>query len=323
MIVQEKLTYELDNFSEKLFEEKKIFHDHDQLFKTLIDTFFEDFMKLFFPEVHDYINFNTVRPLSEEVFTDIFSGEHRRADIVIEANVRGEDSVIIIHVESQSTYEKNFHERMFLYYNLLYNRYRKPILPIAVYSYGEKRLGQSEYVMSFPFFKVIQFNFLTVQLSTMDWRKYLKNENPLAAALLSKMGYTEDERIQVKKEFFIMMTRLELSDAETYFLIGFFERYLKLSEEEEVKLMEELKQSEDWEAIMRLPISYEERGKKIGREEGREEGRAEGREEGREKERMEIAKELIKAKMPIDFIHKTTKLAEKQIKELIGELNRT
>src|SRR5699024_4253636 len=122
-------------FTGKLFEEKSTYHEHDQSFKMLIDMFFEDFMKLFFHKARNYIKFKTVRPLSEEVFTDIFGGQHRRADIVIEANVKGTDSVIIIHVEPQSTYEKNFHERMFLYYNLLYNKYRKPILPIAVYSY--------------------------------------------------------------------------------------------------------------------------------------------------------------------------------------------
>ena len=35
----------------------------------------------------------------------------------------------------------------------------------------------------------------------MDWRSYIHTNNPVAAALLSKMGYTEKERVQVKKEF--------------------------------------------------------------------------------------------------------------------------
>src|SRR5690625_2666887 len=162
-----------------------------------------------------------MKPLSEEVFTDISGGEHRRADIVIETKLKGEETLIIIHVEPQSTYEKNFHERMYLYFSLLYNRYRKPILPIAVYSYDEKRIGPHEYKMGLPFFNVLTFNFLTVELSSMDWRKYLKTNNPVAAVLMSKMGYGPLERVQVKKDFLRIMTKMQLNNANTKFLISF------------------------------------------------------------------------------------------------------
>jgi len=53
---------------------------HDQLFKQLIHTFFEEFLQLFFPEIHHQIDFSTIKPLSKELFTDLIEGENRRRD---------------------------------------------------------------------------------------------------------------------------------------------------------------------------------------------------------------------------------------------------
>jgi len=75
---------------------------HDQLFKQLIHTFFSEFLEVFFPEVHHHVDFSTIKPLSEEMFTDLIEGESRQADIVIEGKLKGTDSLIIIHVEPQS-----------------------------------------------------------------------------------------------------------------------------------------------------------------------------------------------------------------------------
>lgn len=110
---------------------------HDQLFKQLIHTFFEEFLEAFFPEIHKQIDFQSTVQLSEEFFTDLIDGDVRRLDIIVQARIIGEESLIIIHVEPQSSVQTNFHERMFQYFSLLYHKFRKPIIPIAVYSYEE------------------------------------------------------------------------------------------------------------------------------------------------------------------------------------------
>jgi hypothetical protein len=58
-----------------LFSGSTMAIDHDRLFKELLRTFFAEFMKLFFPEVHESIDFDHVIFLSEEVFTDVVVGE--------------------------------------------------------------------------------------------------------------------------------------------------------------------------------------------------------------------------------------------------------
>lgn len=273
---------------------------HDQLFKELIHTFFSDFLELFFPEVHLHIDFSSIKPLSNEMFTDMIEGESRKADIVIETKLKGQDTLIIIHVEPQSYGQANFNDRMYQYFSLLYNKYRKSILPIAVFSYDEHRYEQNEFTIKFPFFHVLTFNFLMVELRKMNWRDYIQSKNPVAAALLSKMGYTEKERVQVKKEFLQMLVKMEMNPAKTRMINGFFESYLQLDKREEEELMEEIKQMNDAEEILKLPNSWEEKG--------------------RTEEKREIAREMLKEGATIEFIAKVTQLDKEKIESIKKQL---
>lgn len=121
----------------------------------------------------------------------------------------------------------------------------------------------------------MRFQFLKVELKQKNWREYIRQDNPVAAALLSKMGYRVDERVEVKKEFLRMLVRLEQDPARMTLLTGFFDTYLTLNEEEERQLRMELQKLDPDEGvrIMEITTSWHEKG----REEGRVEGRAEGR----------------------------------------------
>lgn len=164
------------------------------------------------------------------MFTDLIEGETRRVDIVIEVKLKGTDSLIIIHVEPQSYRQPEFNERMYQYFSLLYNKYRKPILPIAIFSYDENQAELNEFTIDFPFFHVLTFQFLMLELRKIDWRQYVHSNYPVAAALISKM---------------------ELIN-------GFFETYLTLNESEEKELMKEIKQlnRNESEQIFKLPNSW-------------------------------------------------------------------
>lgn len=119
---------------------------------------------------------------------------------------------------------------MFVYFSRLFEKYRKRILPIAVFSYNEKRNEPNTFQIAFPFLDVMKFQYLTIELNQLHWREFIRKDNPVAAARLSKMGYTKEERVQVKLEFIRMLVRLELDPARTELLFGFFETYLGSAE---------------------------------------------------------------------------------------------
>ncbi|AXM88174.1 transposase [Anoxybacillus ayderensis G10] len=238
--------------------------DHDRLFKELIQTFFEEFIVLFFPAMHEHIDFHHLSFLSEELFTDVTAGEKYRVDLLVETKLKGEDGLVIVHIENQSYVQPSFPERMFIYFSRLFEKYRKPIVPIAVFSYDTIRDERSAFTLQFPFGHVLDFRFFTVELRKQNWRNYIRNDNPIAAALLSKMGYTESERVELKKQFLRMLVRLELDEAKQRLLFGFFETYVKLSDEEERRLRSEVNEMETKEKdkVMELIISYEQQGMK-------------------------------------------------------------
>jgi hypothetical protein len=272
----------------------KNFIDHDRLFKELLTTFFEEFILLFFPKVFEELDFRDLRFLTEEVVTDVTEGEKYRIDLLVETRLKGEEGLIVIHVESQAQYQRTFKERMFIYFSRLYQKYRRKILPIALFRYNTKHVESDHFSMDFPFLQVVDFHYLIVQLKRENWRNYIRQDNPVAAALLSKMGYTKREKIEVKIEFLRMLLRMELDPARLTLVTGFFDTYLRLNEDEEQKVIEEEKamSSKEGEKIMEIINSYERKGREIGKQEGRQEGKKEGKQEGREEAIMMVAKRM-------------------------------
>ncbi|ADU92847.1 Rpn family recombination-promoting nuclease/putative transposase [Geobacillus sp. Y412MC52] len=284
--------------------------DHDRLFKELLSTFFEEFVLLFFPRVYEHVDFHHLSFLSEEVLTDVTAGEKHRVNLLIETKLKGEDGLIIVHIEHQSYIQPTFSERMFIYFSRLFQKHRRRILPIAIFSYDAVRDEPSSFTVEFPFLTVLDFRFLTIELRKLPWREYIRHDNPVAAALLSKMGYNEDEKVEVKKEFLRMLIRLELDEARQRLLFGFFETYLRLSEEEEIRLRNEVNTMEEKEAakVMELMISYEQRGMEKGIEKGME--------KGMEKAKMDVAKRMLAKGYDADTIHELTGLPLEKIEQL-------
>lgn len=62
---------------------------------------------------------------------------------------------------------------------------------------------------------------MQLHLIKKNWRTFIRRDNPAAAAMLSKMGYTEEERVQVKLEFLRMLKRMELNPAKTHYYMVF------------------------------------------------------------------------------------------------------
>ncbi|SHG60410.1 conserved hypothetical protein (putative transposase or invertase) [Ornithinibacillus halophilus] len=199
---------------------------------------------------------------------------------------------------------------MFIYCTRLYEKHRKPILPIAVFSYNDQRTPSDDFTINISNFPVTHFNYHQIHLAKLNWRKYLELDNPIAAALPSKMGYTDDERVQVKLEFLRMISRLELNPAEMELLYGFFNTYLHLNEKEENQMSEEIAKmpKEEAERVRQLPNYYFDKGVEKGIEKGKL----------IEKEKV-IIKMLLKG-ASIEFISEVTGVSIEEINKLKNEL---
>ncbi len=78
---------------------------------------------------------------------------------------------------------------------------------------------------------------------------------------MSKMGFTPEEKIQIKLEFISMLLRLELDPARMKLLTGFFESYLSLNREEEKVFNNEIKKlpPEEVKKVLEITTSWHEK----------------------------------------------------------------
>ncbi len=242
--------------------------DHDRLFKELITTFFAEFMALFFPEAHRCLDYACLEFMPQEVFTDVTAGEKNIVDILVKTRLQGEEGHILIHVEPQAYREQEFNRRMFKYFARLHEKHGEKVLPIAVFAHDSKRAEPDTYQVTFPFFFVLQFKFLQVHLKRLSWKDYLRHPNPVAAALLSKMDYSQEEKVRVKVEFLKMLVRLKLDPARMQLLAGFFDSYLVLTREEEAQVQAQLARELPLEEVAQMTeilTSWHKRGMEEGR----------------------------------------------------------
>lgn len=253
--------------------------DHDQLFKKLIGTFFVEFLDLFVPELAVNIDRDNLEFLPQEYFTDLIEGDRRAMDLVVRINLRRRPNEpeagkvwAIIDCEHQSSSESNFQRRMFFYFAQLHRKYVEPVYPIAIFSFDEpKRQEPDKYRVRLPGLDILEFNFLRIQLNQLNWRDFLKQKNPVAAALMAKMRIDKEDRAKVKVECLRAIATLKLDPARVSILSGFVDTYLNLNKLEVVEFDREvasIKKETEKEKVMQIVTSWMEQGIEQGIEQG-------------------------------------------------------
>jgi hypothetical protein len=249
--------------------------DHDRLFKELLKTFFLDFLDLFAPEMAALIDAESVEFLDKEVFTDAVTGDRYEADLVVKVRLRGETAYVIFHIEHQAQPQEKFEKRMFWYFALFHHRHDAAVYPMAIFSYATPRAEQpSVHRVAFPNREVLRFEYHAIQLNRLNWRDFVRRENPVAAALMAKMDIAKEERPRVKLECLRLLATLKLDRARMSFISAFVDTYLKLSPTEEAKFETELAElvPQEKEGVMELTTSWMERGIERGLQQGLQQG---------------------------------------------------
>ncbi|KAM3091439.1 Rpn family recombination-promoting nuclease/putative transposase [Phormidesmis sp. 146-35] len=245
--------------------------DHDRLFKELLTTFFAEFLDLFLPEIASTIERDSIQFLPQEYFADLTSGEDKIIDLLVEVKQSGEEVGFLVHIEAQSYTQSNFARRMFFYFARLYQKYVQRIYPIVVFSFDEPlRAEPQTHTVEFSGLKVLEFNFAAIQLNQLDWRNFIDQPNPIAAALMSKMRIAPQDRPRVKAECLRLLTTLRLDPAKTRLISGFVDTYLRLNEVEEPLFAEEIGKLEatEQEQIMEITTSWMAQGIEQGMAQG-------------------------------------------------------
>ena len=280
--------------------------DHDQLFKELLTACFADFLDLFLPELGKDLDEASITFLDKELFTDIARGESLEPDLVARARLRGQESFFLIHLEHQAQPQSAFALRMFTYFIALFLKFRIPIYPIAIFSHSSSRPEPDDFAVEFPGFQVLKFQFRAIQLSRLRWRDFVRKPNPVASALMSKMGMRPEERPRVKLECLRLLSTLKLDPARMRLISGFIDAYLQLTTQEALqfhKQADTVLKGTQKNKVMELTTSW------------KEEGRLEGRQEGRHEEAVQMVLRLLNRRCALPA------KVERQVRKLpLGQL---
>jgi predicted transposase/invertase (TIGR01784 family) len=263
----------------------------------------------------------------QELLVDIVGQEARSIDLLIETRYRLLNAFILVHLEPQSYRQSDFNERMFIYFSRLFEKYRKTykiIIPIVIFSADDVRDELDTLTMSIPEHDILQFHFYKVELRRQDWRRFIASDNPVAAALLAKMGYNKKEEREVRAAYLRMILKLQnrLDDARLALIMSVADLYFELNIEQDQEILREIsiENPSEGERIMKLMPAWSragyENGIKDGIEEGIEKGIEQGEENGKMLERKQIIQKFLGKGFSPEQLAETLEIPVDEVREL-------
>ena len=178
--------------------------DYDSPWKEVIEQFFVEFMLFFFPRIHKQIDwsqgFAFLDKELQKITRDAEATRNTVDKLVKVFLLGGQEIWILIHIEVQGQRDAQFGVRMFIYYYRLFERYRKPIVSLAILtdesktwrpSTYEQKLFGCELKLKFPTVKLLDYRAKMAQLE--------RSQNPFALVVLAHLRSLETKRAPHKR----------------------------------------------------------------------------------------------------------------------------
>lgn len=166
-----------------------MYPSHDQLFKDLIRTFPQDFVRLVIPDQAGRLSLETLELQPTETFLDMPRGRELRMDLLLKAESRG-GAPVLLHVEVEANYGSGMAERLWSYNRLVRLRLALPVCSVVLYLRGGPP-GVRPGFLGEPWLgrEVCRFRYVSFGLSGAPAAEFLRRRNPLAWALAALMRY--------------------------------------------------------------------------------------------------------------------------------------
>ena len=265
--------------------------DHDHLFKELLRACFTDFLELFLPDVLRYLDVSSIEFVEQERKSIITRYQKRAVDLLVKARFKGRLTYFLIHVEAQAQKKGWSGRRMFFYFAVQTYEHNLPVYPIALLTWDKPLKPEpGQFAVEFPDRRVLEFNYAVIQLNQLNWRDYLRRDNPAASALMTKMGVKPEERSKVMLACLRMIARLNPTPQKLRAIMPFIHSYLPLDEEQKVEVQEETEKlyPKERKAVMQYINIWERDGAIIGERKGKIEGKLEGKLEGKREATLKL-----------------------------------
>ncbi len=259
--------------------------EQDSPWKEVLEDLFEDFVAFFFPHIHQDIDWSRGYQFLEQELQQILvesTTGKRIVDKLAKIFLKdGAEKWLLIHIEIQGYEQDEFPERMFVYNYRAFDKFQQEVVSLALLTDENPRFRPVEYhrerwgfelLCRYPLVKVIDYR--------ERWEELEKSTAPFAIVVCAYLKTLEvkgnvQEVFAWKKHFLLELYRRGMSRETLRALCKFIDWIMRLPEELEKELADEIKTVEEKNS-MPYVTSFERIGIKKGRAEGIAEGRAEG-----------------------------------------------
>lgn len=173
--------------------------DFDSPWKEMLETYFPEFVAFLFPEIHADIDWSKgYKFLDKELQQVVQDAElgRRYADKLVEVTRKsGDKGIVIVHIEVQGEPEAAFAERMYTYNYRLFDRYKLPIVSLAVLSEAGLNWAKNSFGYDLWGCKV-DFSFPVVKLREYAdrWAELEASHNPFATVVMAHLKTIETQQ---------------------------------------------------------------------------------------------------------------------------------
>jgi hypothetical protein len=247
---------------------------HDQLSKSLLKTFFADFLRLIDPESAVRFRAGEATFLDKEDFTDWPAGDRREMDLLATVPVEREAQPLLVHIEIETEFRSGMAHRIWQYYMMLRLRHGLPVLPILLNLRGGRPGAHRGTLREGIAGKVTAvFHYRGLGLSGCQAKEWLTRPEPIAWAFAALMRPGSWSRPELKLECLRRIATSDVTGLRKQVLVDWVETYVQLSEQDALEL-QRLLDLEGNEEIKEMELTW------LGKAEARgiEKGIAQGTE---------------------------------------------
>ncbi|BAZ79950.1 hypothetical protein PN497_03065 [Sphaerospermopsis kisseleviana CS-549] len=164
--------------------------NYDQTWKEAITQYFESFIQFFYPNLHQKIDWSkTPISLDKELeqITASSQTKKRYADKLFQVWLLNNEIIwILIHIEVQSQYDKEFTQRMYIYNYRSFDLFHKPVISLAILGDEDAkwRPNNYEYGIDDSFVKM---QFSIVKLLDYQWEELTTSNNLFAIIVMAHL----------------------------------------------------------------------------------------------------------------------------------------
>ena len=289
----------------------------DTAWKLVLDRWFHEFLLFFYPNIASKINWVLpVEVLDQELLpltTDAMVGKQLTDKLFKVHALDGQLCYIILHIEVQGDRETRFETRLFEYSYRLYDRYKCPILTLAVLTDDSPHWRPNHYQAEVWGYKTHHFDFYPVKL--LDYQsqadQLLTADNPFAVIvsvhLSSQTTRTQPEqRFHIKFAIFKQLLKQGWGRDAIRSFYTFMDGVMRLPEELEIQYHHSIYQLEKVKGV-----DYITSAERFGIEKGMQQGMQQGM--------RNAAKRMMAQGSDNSFIQLITGLSSEELADLKSE----